>query len=124
MTQRESAAIQICKDLIDEGAFLFIHDPKVSKEQISNDLGSKPYSENKKHLNSFNEKGNWEFIIDIDESLFEADAIVILTEWEEYKNINWNLAQERMRKPAWIFDSRSLIDPEDIKKMILIFGNW
>ena len=35
---RESAAIQICKDLIDEGAFLFIHDPKVSKEQIINDL--------------------------------------------------------------------------------------
>ena len=113
---RESAAIQICKDLIDEGAFLFIHDPKVSKEQIINDLGSKPYSESKKQLNSFKEKGNWEFINDIDEALFDADAIVILTEWEEYKNINWDLAQERMRKPAWIFDARSLIDPEDIKR--------
>ncbi len=113
---RESAAILICKDLLNEGAFLFIHDPKVSKEQIINDLGSKPYSENKKQLNSFDVKGNWEFIHDIDESFFEADAIVILTEWEEYKNINWDLAEKRMRKPAWIFDSRSLIDPEDIKK--------
>ena len=112
---RESAAIQICKDLLNEGAFLFIHDPKVSKEQIINDLGSKPYSESEK-LNSFNEKGNWEFINDIDESFFEADAIVILTEWEEYKNINWNLAERRMRKPAWIFDSRSLIEPKDIEK--------
>ena len=112
---RESAAILICKDLLNEGAFLFIHDPKVSKEQIINDLGSKPYSENKKQLNSFDVKGNWEFIHDIDESFFEADAIVILTEWEEYKNINWDLAEKRMRKPAWIFDSRSLIDPEDIK---------
>ena len=112
---RESAAIQICKDLLNEGAVLFIHDPKVSKEQIINDLGSKPYSESEK-LNSFNEKGNWEFINDIDESFFEADAIVILTEWEEYKNINWNLAEKRMRKPAWIFDSRSLIEPKDIEK--------
>ena len=37
---RESAAIQICKDLIDEGAILFIHDPKVSKHQISRDLSN------------------------------------------------------------------------------------
>ena len=32
---RESAAIQICKDLLDEGAELFIHDPKVNAKQIS-----------------------------------------------------------------------------------------
>ena len=36
---RESAAISICKDLLEEGAFLSIHDPKVSKEQIHKDLG-------------------------------------------------------------------------------------
>ena len=38
---RESAAIRICKDLIDEGAELFIHDPKVNPSQIENDLGMK-----------------------------------------------------------------------------------
>ena len=32
---RESAAIQICKDLLNEGASLFIHDPKVNKAQIT-----------------------------------------------------------------------------------------
>ena len=66
-------------------------------------------------ISSFNEKGSWDYIKNINESLFEADAIVILTEWPEYKNINWDLAEKRMRKPAWIFDSRSLIDPEDLK---------
>ena len=35
---RESAAINICKDLLQEGALLFIHDPKVDKKQISKDL--------------------------------------------------------------------------------------
>ena len=35
---RESASIKICKDLLDEGAFLMIHDPKVSKRQIEIDL--------------------------------------------------------------------------------------
>ena len=111
---RESAAIQICNDLIDEGASLFIHDPKVTKEQIINDLGIEPMDQNKKMSKSGNGKGSWKFIENIDDSFFEADAIVILTEWREYKNINWDLAEKRMRKPAWIFDSRSLIDPQDL----------
>ena len=38
---RESSSIQICKDLIEEGAELFIHDPKVKSKQISKDLGMK-----------------------------------------------------------------------------------
>ena len=94
---------------------LCIHDPKVSKNQIINDLGIEPFGENQEQINGLNEEGAWEFVNDIYESLFDADAIVILTEWKEYKEINWDLAEKRMRKPAWIFDSRSLIDPEDIK---------
>ncbi len=112
---RESAAIQICKDLINEGANLSIHDPKVTKYQIINDLGIKPIDQIKEE-NNLNEKGSWEFITDINESFFGADAIVILTEWEEYKNINWDLAEDRMRKPSWVFDSRSIIDPNSIKQ--------
>ena len=112
---RESAAIQICRDLIDEGAYLFIHDPKVTKDQIIKDLEVKPIDQNIVE-NSLNEKGSWKFITDINESLFNADAIVILTEWEEYKNLDWDLAENRMRKPAWVFDTRSIIDPNSIKK--------
>ena len=79
------------------------------------DLGIKPFDSSKTRTNIKNEKGCWIFVQDIYESLFESDAIVILTEWEEYKNINWDLAEQRMRKPAWIFDSRSLIDPQDLR---------
>ena len=112
---RESAAIQICKDLIDEGAVLFIHDPKVNKEQIALDLGMNPKNQVGNSDKLINEKGYWLFTDDINESLYDADAIVILTEWPEYKMLNWDLAEKRMRKPAWIFDSRSLIDPDTIK---------
>ena len=112
---RESAAIQICKDLLDEGAFLFIHDPKVSKEQITIDLGMDPKSKLGNSDKLVNEKGWWVFTDKINEALYDADAIVILTEWPEYKEINWDLAEKRMRKPAWIFDSRSIINPKHIK---------
>ena len=42
---RESAAIRICKDLIEEGAELVIHDPKVNPLQIEIDLQIKQFSE-------------------------------------------------------------------------------
>ena len=113
---RESAAIQICKDLLNEGANLYIHDPKVTKAQITTDLKIKSVDETLEQKNTLNEKGCWAYITDIDQSFFGADAIVILTEWEEYKKIDWDLAENRMRKPAWVFDSRSIIDINLIKK--------
>ena len=38
---RESSAIKICKDLLEEGAIIYIHDPRVNKSQIEYDLGKK-----------------------------------------------------------------------------------
>ena len=113
---RESSSIQICKDLIDEGARIFIHDPKVSELQIERDLNRKKNKINAtdsedKLLNSI---GNWEFSKSLD--IFEgAHAILMLTEWEEYKNINWIEAAKQMANPAWVFDARSIINPKDIQ---------
>jgi len=115
---RESAAIQICKDLLDEGAKLSIHDPKVSPEQISNDLNKLPLSRSHVDFDYQNDKidGSWDIAKNIEDTFINADAILILTEWSEYSEINWESAFKKMRKPAWVFDSRSIIDPMKIKK--------
>ena len=110
---RESAAIQICKDLLDEGSQLIIHDPKVSPEQISNDLG---LNQNSLDSIKYPGEGNWCFADEVEDALIDADAALIVTEWPEYTKINWNNASRKMRKPAWVFDSRSIIDPKDIDK--------
>ena len=115
---RESSAISICKDLLQEGANLFIHDPKVSSQQIASDL----LIEENKDLGSFNDtsilniEGAWSFVRDIDGCFKNADAIVILTEWEEYFCINWGKASKLMRQPAWVFDVRSVLSRERISK--------
>tara|TARA_B100001287_G_scaffold269268_1_gene266548 strand:+ start:5551 stop:7014 length:1464 start_codon:yes stop_codon:yes gene_type:complete len=112
---RESAAIQICKDLIDEGAILFIHDPKVDPKQISQDLGIIPL-QNENQLNTKEtNQGTWSFVKDINEAFIGSDAGLILTEWDQYKDLNWNEISKNMRKPSWVFDARSIIDPESIK---------
>ena len=114
---RESAAIQICKNLIEEGAHLFIHDPRVNPKQISIDLNLKPLSEiNNKKINSdYSEEGFWESIQTLDNIFQGADAVLILTEWEEYKKINWKSVGKIMRKPAWLFDTRAIVDQSQIK---------
>tara|TARA_B100000989_G_C19523240_1_gene465374 strand:+ start:984 stop:2411 length:1428 start_codon:yes stop_codon:yes gene_type:complete len=111
---RESAAIQICKDLISEGAVICIHDPKVKLEQIAFDLNMNPFK--KEHNKPFdsNIEGTWQSVKDIKKAFEGADAGLILTEWASYKKIDWQAISKVMRKPSWLFDSRSIIDPKTI----------
>ncbi len=108
---RESSAIQICKDLLDEGAILYIHDPKVKQTQITFDLKLEPKVNDEKTLN---EEGTWYNADNIQIALNNSDAAVILTEWEEYSQINWEEFAMTMRKPAWVFDSRSIVNPKKV----------
>ena len=71
---REFPAISICRDLLEEGGNLFIYDPKVTMEQISNDLLCKPSED----ISELKESGTWQYSKSIKESAIGADAIVIL----------------------------------------------
>ena len=111
---RESAAIQICKNLIEEGAILHIHDPKVNAKQIEKDLNMKPITDAEvKNLNKTN-SGMWKMVNNLEDVFIEIDASLILTEWDEYSKINWQSASEKMRSPAWVFDSRSVVDQKNV----------
>ena len=115
---RESAAITICNDLLEEGAVLSIHDPKVSLEQIKNDLSLNNFTDqhkNKNFINSFDE-GNWTKEENLNLIFDDCDAVVLLTEWQEYSNLDWNMISKRMRQPSWVFDSRSILDPSQVLK--------
>ena len=101
---RESPAINIAKKLISEGAILKIHDPKVNKSQIDKALN--PFKINNQSLQ------NWQFYEDVYETFNGSSAIIILTEWNEFKDIEWVEVIKKMIKPAWIFDTRSLINGE------------
>ena len=41
--------------------------------------------------------------------------MLILTEWQHYRDLNWQALAARMRKPAWVFDARAVADPAQIK---------
>ena len=97
---RNSPCIDICNDLLEEGSYLNIYDPKVSEKQIETDLKLKS-----KNINQLITK-RVRYCKTIYDASSDADAIVILTEWEEFKTIQWDLVSQMMRKPSWLFDTR------------------
>ena len=107
---RESPAIYICKELMTEGGNLFIYDPKVDASQISKDLNKKMNSDK----NIASKEGEWCISKNIYDAARNADAIIILTEWPEFKNLDWNQISNIVRSPAWIFDTRYLLNPKDL----------
>ena len=109
---RESPAIEICKSLLIEGAKLSIYDPKVDGKQIATDLNLIENKGTNLHL----DKGSWQFAENIKEASNNADALVILTEWNEFKNINWLEISKIMRPPSWVFDFRNIIKIEEAKE--------
>tara|TARA_B100000579_G_scaffold437905_1_gene469816 strand:- start:1590 stop:3011 length:1422 start_codon:yes stop_codon:yes gene_type:complete len=108
---RESPAIKICNDLINEGAKLKIYDPKVSEKKIELDLNLKNPNSNESYPN-----GSWVYSPTILDAAKGVDGIVIMTDWDEFKDINWNELYQYTRKPTWLFDSRNICDKDKAKK--------
>ena len=104
---RESPAIYICRKLLEEGALLNIYDPKVSSAQISKDLN---FSNNQR-LNQ-----NWLFSNSLDDAFRNVDAALFLTEWNEFQSLQWCNLSKLMRKPSWVFDTRSIVNIKEAQK--------
>ena len=107
---RESPAIGICRDLIEEGSSLAIYDPRVEVKQIKQCL------ENMKDISDVNKSANWHLAESVIEAVTGADAIVIVTDWAEFKSLNWKQISIRMRAPSWLFDTRNVANIEEVKK--------
>ncbi len=108
---RESPAIKICTELLKEGAILSIYDPKVSKDQIIKDLPNNA-SNNEFHLGY----GEWMLSNSIYDSVRDSLGIVVLTEWEEFKFINWEEVVKLSGYPLWLFDTRSICNKNEAVK--------
>tara|TARA_B100002052_G_C15878925_1_gene598275 strand:- start:1630 stop:3027 length:1398 start_codon:yes stop_codon:yes gene_type:complete len=108
---RESAAIYVAGRLIEEKAEICIYDPKVTKNQIFRDL------ENISNIDNKSLKNLVSVVNDPYEASNNSHAVAILTEWDEFKELDWNLIYVNMKKPAFIFDGRNILDRKDILKI-------
>lgn len=101
---RESAAIYVADHLLNEQAQIAVYDPKVSHTKIQADLN---------YLNTRSEAENKNLIQATAtpyDALKDAHAVAIMTEWDEFKTYDWKKIYNNMKKPAFIFDGRNLLD--------------
>jgi len=106
---RESPAIRICQDLLEEGAELVIVDPKVPEAQIAKDLAQAPRREDASARIS-DGGGGWQMASSAVAAAEGADAVLLLTEWAEFGDLDWQAIGAVMRQPAWLFDARATAD--------------
>jgi UDPglucose 6-dehydrogenase len=92
---RESPAIDVALQLIDERAKVVIADPK-ALDNARIDLTD--------HIDKL------EFIEDPYKAARGAHAIAVMTEWKEYKGLDYKKIFSGMEKPAFIFDGRNILD--------------
>ena len=103
---RESAAIYVADYLLNEQAEIVVYDPKVTEEQIYSDLdylGSRSNDANRQAVTVVN---------DPMEACKGAHAIAVLTEWDEFRQLDWQKVYDNMLKPAFLFDGRRLLRPD------------
>lgn len=99
---RETPALTIAGRLLEENAELTVSDPQALKN-AENDLARI--------------EGKKEFVKDPYEAVKGCHAIAIMTEWESFKNLDYEKIFRLMEKPAFIFDGRNVVDRKRLFEM-------
>ncbi len=95
---RESPAIHISRKLLAEHAEIIISDPRALKNACA-DLASI--------------KGSVRYIEDPYEAAAGCHAVIILTDWDLYRHLDFRKIYHSMVKPAFLFDGRNIVDDRE-----------
>jgi len=94
---RMSPAIDLCQRLLKEGATLRVHDPKAMDKAKSL-------------------LPNVTYVDDMNAVADGCDAIVVATEWDEFKKLDLDRAKKALTHPI-MFDGRNLFEPKEMEKL-------
>lgn len=103
---RESAAISVCRDLLAEQARVVVYDPKVPADEIRADVLGKGVDNPR---------------LVIAKSAYEAasgaHALAVVTEWDEFKQLDYPRIFAAMEHPAFVFDGRNILDLPKLREI-------
>lgn len=94
---RGAPSIDIIADLLEKGAFVKIYDPVVKSVSIPN-------------------FGDMKSSKDLYGAIASSDALAIVTEWGEFKELDMERAKKFMKKPV-VFDGRNIYNPKKMKEL-------
>jgi UDPglucose 6-dehydrogenase len=98
---REAVSIKIIKKLLDEGSFLRLYDPR-AMENMREIFPEEP--------------PQISYVKSPYEAVKEANALLIITEWDEFKELDLKKIKEVMDNPV-IIDGRNVYDPSEVREL-------
>ena len=103
---RESAAIAVCRDLLAEQARVVVYDPKVPADEIVADI-----------LGQGNTDARLSVATSAQEATQGAHALAVVTEWDEFKHLDFAQIFAGMQQPAFVFDGRNILDLPKLREI-------
>lgn len=103
---RESAAISVVRGLLEENASVVVYDPKVPAEEIRRDV-----------LGSGQDDPRLLVAGSATEAAEGAHGLAVLTEWDEFKTLDFPQIYAGMHKPAFVFDGRNILPRAEMQKL-------
>ncbi|MGD0991872.1 MAG: UDP-glucose/GDP-mannose dehydrogenase family protein [Gemmatimonadales bacterium] len=94
---REAASLVVVEELLAAGAKLRVHDPKALAEARRR-FGDRVTGVEHRY-----------------DALDGADALLVLTEWQEYRVLDYDQARRRMKRPV-VVDARNLYEPARMRE--------
>ena len=116
---RESSSIYVTDYLIGQGALVNIYDPMVSNQRIISDLKSLWVNKEISSLEISEKIKKVKIHSNPIDAVNQNHALGIITEWDEFKLIDWELVSKKMLKSAKIFDGVNIL--KNVKKFQPIF---
>lgn len=108
---RESASIYVADQLLNDEAHISVYDPQVDAERMYLDmeeLETRAMEVNKARLTMAE---------DAYAACKDAHAIAVMTEWDEFKTLDWQQIYDNMKKPAFLFDGRLILDRKKLTEI-------
>uniref|UniRef100_A0A7S2VNW5 UDP-glucose 6-dehydrogenase n=1 Tax=Zooxanthella nutricula TaxID=1333877 RepID=A0A7S2VNW5_9DINO len=103
---RETPALTVCHMLMQDGALVHVYDPKVKKEDALSEF---------RYHNMEIDDTRLVFEASAGAAVDGAHAIVVLTEWDEFKTYDYSAFYKKMMKPAFVFDGRALLNRQKLE---------
>lgn len=107
---RESPGAIVLATLLADGASLRVHDPMVSEESVRAEMLDQQLTPSLQDFAVLEKEGRVTLTKKPEEACAGADAIVLVTDWDQFRSYDYAQLYKIMRRPALIFDGRRSLD--------------
>eukprot|EP00850_Spirogloea_muscicola_P021889 SM000266S09834 [mRNA] locus=s266:79051:82841:- [translate_table: standard] len=117
---RETPAIDVAHGLLGDKALLSIYDPQVTEDQVRRDLSMNKFDwDHPQHLQPVSPTAHQKVSVvwDAYAAAKDAHGVAVITEWDEFKTLDWQKIYDQMQKPAFVFDGRNILNVSKLREI-------